>query len=227
MSHLDRGRAGLYLIRVGLLVSSRFAQAAPRCLGGKPRGLCARRCCRPAAQSAPFQPAKSSSSIRSGFCATDPRPRRLPPSGRFLAPHSGALGFSVLAKEFEPERTGRRGRFGTGRMGHDGVRDGAVSGRSRISVQYLLAQSVRHAVAERGSISVQALASGQARRRRRPEPPAQPNPPDGEGAGPLSAALGPGFGGANFPPSRELLPGPPCRKVGLRSARGSSGQERS
>jgi hypothetical protein len=65
-------------------------------------------------------------------------------SGRLLAPHSGVLGFSVLAKEFERERTGRRGRVGTGRMGHDGVRDGAVSGRSRIGVQYLLAQSVRY-----------------------------------------------------------------------------------
>jgi AraC-like DNA-binding protein len=63
-----------------------------------------------------------------------------------LAPHSGVLGFSVLAKEFERERTGRRGCIGTGRMGHDGVRDGAVSGRSRIGVQYFLAQSVRYAV---------------------------------------------------------------------------------
>jgi hypothetical protein len=70
------------------------------------------------------------------------------PSGRFLAPHSGALGFSVLAKEFERERTGRRGRFGTGRMGHDGVRDGAVSGGSGIGVEYLLSQSVRDGVGD-------------------------------------------------------------------------------
>src|SRR2546425_926323 len=33
-------------------------------------------------------------------------------------------------------------------MGHDGVRDRAVSGRSRIGVQYLLAQSVRYAVSD-------------------------------------------------------------------------------
>ncbi len=54
------------------------------------------------------------------------------------------LGFSVLAEEFERERTGRRGRFGTGRMGHDGVRDGAVSGGSGIGVEYLLSQAVRY-----------------------------------------------------------------------------------
>ncbi len=58
------------------------------------------------------------------------------------------LGFSVLAEEFERERTGRRGRIGTGRMGHDGVRYGAVSGGSRIGVQHLLAQSVRYAVSD-------------------------------------------------------------------------------
>src|SRR3989441_6575132 len=69
-------------------------------------------------------------------------------SGRFPAPHSGALGFLVLAEEFERERTGRRGRIGTARMGHDGVRYGAVSGGSRICVQYLLAQSVRYAVSD-------------------------------------------------------------------------------
>jgi len=33
-------------------------------------------------------------------------------------------------------------------MGHDGVRDGAVSGGSRISVEYLLAQSVRYPVGD-------------------------------------------------------------------------------
>src|SRR5256885_11648936 len=65
-------------------------------------------------------------------------------SGRFSAPHSGVLGFSVLAEEFERERTGRRGRIGTARMGHDGVRYGAVSGGSRVLVQYLLAQAVRY-----------------------------------------------------------------------------------
>jgi len=43
-------------------------------------------------------------------------------SGRFPVPSSGVLGFSVLAEEFERERTGRRGRIGTARMGHDGVR---------------------------------------------------------------------------------------------------------
>src|SRR3989442_14096078 len=69
-------------------------------------------------------------------------------SGRFPAPHSGVLGFSVLVQEFERERTGRRGRIGTGRMGHDGVRDRAVSGRSRIGVQYLLALSVRYPVSD-------------------------------------------------------------------------------
>jgi len=74
-----------------------------------------------------------------------------------LAPHSGALGFAVLAKEFERERTGRRGRIGTGRMGHDGVRDGAVSGRSWISVQYLLAQSVRYAVSDSACVDEDSL----------------------------------------------------------------------
>jgi len=39
-------------------------------------------------------------------------------------------------------------RIGTGRMGHDGVRYGAVSGGSRIGVQHLLAQSVRYAVSD-------------------------------------------------------------------------------
>src|SRR5437899_718521 len=67
-------------------------------------------------------------------------------SGRFLAPHTGVLGFSVLAEEFERKRTGRRGCIGTARMGHDSVRYGAVSGGSRISVQHLLAQSARYAV---------------------------------------------------------------------------------
>src|SRR5229473_2346020 len=69
-------------------------------------------------------------------------------SGRFPAPHSGVLGLSVLAQEFERERTGRRGRIGTARMGHDGVRYGAVSGSSRIGAEYLLAQSVRYAVSD-------------------------------------------------------------------------------
>ena len=59
-------------------------------------------------------------------------------------PRSGALGFSVLAEQFERERTARRGRIGTGRMGHDRVRDRAVSGGSRIGVEDLLAQSVRY-----------------------------------------------------------------------------------
>ena len=72
------------------------------------------------------------------------RPGAALPSGRFLAPHSGALGFSVLAKEFERERTGRRGRFGTGPMGHDGVRNGTVCGGSGIGVEYLLSQPVRY-----------------------------------------------------------------------------------
>jgi hypothetical protein len=78
-------------------------------------------------------------------------------SGRFLAPHSGVLGFSVLAKEFERERTGRRGRIGTGRMGHDGVRDGAVSGGSRIGAQYLLAQSVRYPVGDSARVDEDSL----------------------------------------------------------------------
>jgi hypothetical protein len=81
----------------------------------------------------------------------------LPPFRSILAPHSGALGFSVLAKEFERERTGRRGRFGTGRMGHDGVRDGAVSGGSRIGVRDLLSQPVRHGVAESARVDEDSL----------------------------------------------------------------------
>jgi hypothetical protein len=81
----------------------------------------------------------------------------LPPFRSIAGAHSGALGFSVLAKEFERERTGRRGRIRTGRMGHDGVRDGAVSGRSRISVQYLLAQSVRYAVSDSACVDEDSL----------------------------------------------------------------------
>ncbi len=54
----------------------------------------------------------------------------------------------MLAEEFERERTGRRGRIGTARMGHDGVRYGAVSGSSRIGVEYLLAQLVGYAVSD-------------------------------------------------------------------------------
>src|SRR5438445_8060871 len=73
-------------------------------------------------------------------------------SGRLLSPHSGVLGFSVLTKEFEPQRTGRRGRIGTSRMGHDGVRDGPIAGRFRIGVQYLLAQSVRCAISDSASV---------------------------------------------------------------------------
>ena len=42
-------------------------------------------------------------------------------------------------------------------MGHDGVRDGAVSGRSRISVQYLLAQSVRYAVSDSACVDEDSL----------------------------------------------------------------------
>ena len=42
-------------------------------------------------------------------------------------------------------------------MGHDGVRDGAVSGRSRISVQYLLAQSARYAVSDSASVDEDSL----------------------------------------------------------------------
>jgi len=63
-----------------------------------------------------------------------------------MAPDSGELGFSVLAEEFEPERTRRGGRIGTARMGNDGVRDGTVSGRSRIGVQNLLPEWLRNAV---------------------------------------------------------------------------------
>jgi hypothetical protein len=68
-----------------------------------------------------------------------------------------ALGFSVLAKEFECERTGRRGRFGTGRMGHDGVRDGAVSGGSRIGVEDLMSQPVRYAVGDSARVDEDSL----------------------------------------------------------------------
>src|SRR5216684_2075859 len=74
--------------------------------------------------------------------AEDALPVRLVPA------REGELGFSVLAEEFERERTGRRGRIGTARMGHDGVRYGAVSGSSRIGAEYLLAQSVRYAVSD-------------------------------------------------------------------------------
>src|SRR6267378_8285626 len=73
-------------------------------------------------------------------------------SGRLLSPYSGVLGLSVLTKEFEPERTGRRGRIGTGRMGHDCVREGPIAGRFRIGVQYLLAQSVRYAISDSASV---------------------------------------------------------------------------
>src|SRR5207244_2173399 len=52
----------------------------------------------------------------------------------------------------EPQRTGRRGRIGTSRMGHDGVRDGPIAGRFRIGVQYLLAQSVRCAISDSASV---------------------------------------------------------------------------
>jgi PDZ domain len=69
-------------------------------------------------------------------------------SGRFLAQHSGSLGFSVLAKELERERTGRRSRFGTGRMSHDGVRDRAVSRGSRVGVEHLPSQWVRDCVGD-------------------------------------------------------------------------------
>ena len=42
-------------------------------------------------------------------------------------------------------------------MGHDGVRNGAVSGLSRISVQYLLAQSVRYAASDSASVDEDSL----------------------------------------------------------------------
>jgi len=42
-------------------------------------------------------------------------------------------------------------------MGHDGVRDGAVSDRSRISVQYLLAQSVRKAASDSACVDEDSL----------------------------------------------------------------------
>src|SRR5881628_549191 len=37
-------------------------------------------------------------------------------------------------------------------MGDDGVRDRAVSGRSRIGVQYLLAQALRYAISDSASV---------------------------------------------------------------------------
>ncbi len=37
-------------------------------------------------------------------------------------------------------------------MGHDGVRDGPIARRSRIGVQYLLAQSVRYAISDSASV---------------------------------------------------------------------------
>src|SRR5204862_4901895 len=54
----------------------------------------------------------------------------------------------MLAKELEGERTGRRRRFRPSRVGDDGVRDGAVSGRSWIRVEYFLPQTVRHGVGD-------------------------------------------------------------------------------
>jgi len=42
-------------------------------------------------------------------------------------------------------------------MGHDGVRDGAVSGRTRISVRYLLPQSVRYAVRDPARVDEDSL----------------------------------------------------------------------
>jgi hypothetical protein len=42
-------------------------------------------------------------------------------------------------------------------MGHDGVRDGAVSGRSRIGVQYFLAQTVRYAVSDQSRVDEDSL----------------------------------------------------------------------
>ena len=74
-----------------------------------------------------------------------------------LAPSSGALGFSMLAKQFERKRTGRSGRVGTGRMRHDGVRDGAVSGGSRIGVQDLLAKSIRDSLGSSANVHEDAL----------------------------------------------------------------------
>src|SRR3989442_958031 len=63
-------------------------------------------------------------------------------------PSSSSLCLSVLAKEFERERTGTRRRFRKGRMGRDGVRDGAVSCGSGIGVVYLLSQAVRYGVGD-------------------------------------------------------------------------------
>jgi hypothetical protein len=74
------------------------------------------------------------------------------PSGRFLAPHSGALGFSLLAKEFEREGTGRRGRFGPGRMGDDRVHNGAVSSGPWVGIEHLLPQSVRNGVGDAAGV---------------------------------------------------------------------------
>ena len=42
-------------------------------------------------------------------------------------------------------------------MGHDGVRDGAVSGRSRIGVEYVLAQSVRYPVGDSAGVDEDSL----------------------------------------------------------------------
>src|SRR5438552_17123026 len=63
----------------------------------------------------------------------------------------------MLAKQFEGERTGRRGRFRPSRKGDDGVRDGAVFGRSWIDVEYLLSQTVRDGVGDSACIYEDAL----------------------------------------------------------------------
>src|ERR1700741_4214581 len=67
-------------------------------------------------------------------------------------PPTRVLRLSMLAKEFEAERTGRSGRFRTSCMGDDGVRDGAVSGRSRIDEEYLFSQTIRDGVGDSACI---------------------------------------------------------------------------
>src|SRR5258708_5568527 len=72
-------------------------------------------------------------------------------------PLTRVLRLSMLAKQFEGERTGRRGRLRPSRMGDDGVRDGAVSGRSWIDVEYLLSQTIRYGVGDSACIYEDAL----------------------------------------------------------------------
>lgn len=64
---------------------------------------------------------------------------------------------SVLAEQFERERTWRCGRFRPGRMGDDRVRDGVVSSEPRVHIEHLLAESVRDGVRDSAGVYEDAL----------------------------------------------------------------------